>query len=85
ELLEREHGKQLECLREVYHNEHTNVADEQSFRKRYQTEIEQLRTLCEKGLSAMETSHRRLTCDLEQKHKLEIERLLAEKETALAE
>jgi len=33
----------------------------------------------------METSHRRLTCDLEQKHKMEIERLLAEKETALAE
>ncbi|XP_052853600.1 protein outspread isoform X2 [Drosophila gunungcola] len=85
ELLEREHGKQLECLREVYHTEHANAADEQSFRKRYQTEIEQLRTLCEKGLSAMETSHRRFTCDLEQKHKLEIERLLAEKETALAE
>nr|XP_016937486.1 protein outspread isoform X2 [Drosophila suzukii] len=85
ELLEREHGKQLECLREVYHTEHANAADEQSFRKRYQTEIEQLRTLCEKGLSAMETSHRRLTCDLEQKHKMEIERLLAEKETALAE
>uniref|UniRef100_A0A6P4EMS8 Protein outspread isoform X1 n=1 Tax=Drosophila rhopaloa TaxID=1041015 RepID=A0A6P4EMS8_DRORH len=85
ELLEREHGKQLECLREVYHTEHANAADEQSFRKRYQTEIEQLRTLCEKGLSAMETSHRRFTCDLEQKHKMEIERLLAEKETALAE
>ncbi|XP_015035450.2 protein outspread isoform X1 [Drosophila pseudoobscura] len=85
ELLEREHGKQLECLREVYHNEHVNAADEQSFRKRYQLEIEQLRTLCEKGLSAMETSHRRITCDLEQQHKLEIERLLAEKETALAE
>ncbi|XP_034668836.1 protein outspread isoform X1 [Drosophila subobscura] len=85
ELLEREHGKQLECLREVYHNEHVNAADEQSFRKRYQMEIEQLRTLCEKGLSAMETSHRRITCDLEQQHKLEIERLLAEKETALAE
>lgn len=43
ELLEREHGKQLECLREVYHTEHANAADEQSFRKRYQTEIEQLR------------------------------------------
>nr|NP_723879.3 outspread, isoform D [Drosophila melanogaster]AAF53402.4 outspread, isoform D [Drosophila melanogaster]ABY20497.1 LD15891p [Drosophila melanogaster] len=85
ELLEREHGKQLECLREVYHTEHANAADEQSFRKRYQTEIEQLRTLCEKGLSAMETSHKRLTMDLEQKHKMEIERLLAEKETALAE
>lgn len=33
----------------------------------------------------METSHKRLTMDLEQKHKMEIERLLAEKETALAE
>ncbi|XP_034475013.1 protein outspread isoform X2 [Drosophila innubila] len=85
DLLEREHGKQLECLREVYRHEHANVADEQSFRKRYQTEIEQLRTLCEKGLSAMESSHRRLICDMEEKHKLEIERLLAEKETALAE
>lgn len=42
-------------------------------------------TLCEKGLSAMESSHRRLICDMEEKHKLEIERLLAEKETALAE
>lgn len=43
DLLEREHGKQLECLREVYRHEHANVSDEQSFRKRYQTEIEQLR------------------------------------------
>lgn len=33
----------------------------------------------------MESSHRRLICDMEEKHKLEIERLLAEKETALAE
>ncbi|XP_064539041.1 protein outspread isoform X2 [Drosophila montana] len=85
DLLEREHGKQLECLREVYRHEHANAADEQSFRKRYQTEIEQLRTLCEKGLSAMESSHRRLICDMEEQHKQEIERLLAEKETALAE
>lgn len=33
----------------------------------------------------MESSHRRLICDMEEKHKVEIERLLAEKETALAE
>ncbi|XP_062122740.1 protein outspread isoform X2 [Drosophila sulfurigaster albostrigata] len=85
DLLEREHGKQLECLRQVYRHEHDNVSEDQSFRKRYQTEIEQLRTLCEKGLSAMESSHRRLICDMEEKHKIEIDRLLAEKETALAE
>lgn len=42
-------------------------------------------TLCEKGLSAMESSHRRIIADLEVKHKSEIQRLLNEKETALAE
>lgn len=33
----------------------------------------------------MESSHRRTINDLEEKHKQEIERLLIEKETALAE
>ena len=42
-------------------------------------------TLCEKGLSAMESSHKRIISDLEVKHKAEISRLLNEKETALAE
>lgn len=44
-----------------------------------------LQTLCEKGLSAMESSHKRIISDLEVKHKSEISRLLNEKETALAE
>lgn len=44
-----------------------------------------LQTLCEKGLSAMESSHKRIISDLEAKHKAEILRLLNEKETALAE
>lgn len=44
-----------------------------------------LQTLCEKGLSAMESSHRRTISDLEEKHKREIERLLIDKEQALAE
>ncbi|KNC26373.1 Protein outspread, partial [Lucilia cuprina] len=92
ELLEMEHGKQMECLQQAYRDqmlshcsELPNVVDEESFRQRYQSEIEQLRTLCEKGLSAMESSHRRTLNDLEEKHKQEIERLLIEKETALAE
>ncbi|KAM7352342.1 myosin phosphatase Rho interacting protein outspread isoform 2-T5 [Cochliomyia hominivorax] len=92
ELLEMEHGKQMECLQQAYRDqmlahcsELPNVVDEESFRQRYQSEIEQLRTLCEKGLSAMESSHRRTINDLEEKHKQEIERLLIEKETALAE
>ena len=41
--------------------------------------------MCEKGLSAMESSHKRVITDLEAKHKSEIQRLLNEKETALAE
>ncbi|XP_055905658.1 protein outspread isoform X2 [Eupeodes corollae] len=92
EMLEVEHGKQLECLQEAYRDQilshcsdFTNIADEESFRQRYQQEIEQLRTLCEKGLTAMESSHRRIINDLEDKHRQEIDRLLMEKETALAE
>ncbi|XP_058986095.1 uncharacterized protein LOC101894352 isoform X2 [Musca domestica] len=92
ELLEMEHGKQMECLQQAYRDQmlthcpdFSNAIDEESFRQRYQSEIEQLRTLCEKGLSAMESSHRRTINDLEEKHKQEIERLLIEKETALAE
>ncbi|XP_028896188.2 protein outspread isoform X2 [Zeugodacus cucurbitae] len=93
EMLELEHSKQLECLQETYRDQlmahspdFSNVtSDDESFRQRYQAEIEQLRTLCEKGLSAMESSHRRIVADLEEKHRQEIERLLLEKETALAE
>nr|XP_036232490.1 protein outspread isoform X3 [Bactrocera oleae] len=93
EMLELEHSKQLECLQETYRDQlmahspdFSNVtSDDESFRQRYQAEIEQLRTLCEKGLSAMESSHRRIVADLEENHRQEIERLLLEKETALAE
>lgn len=41
--------------------------------------------LCEKGLTAMETSHRRLVAEMEAKHHREMEQLQAEKEEALAE
>uniref|UniRef100_A0A1A9ZVY4 PH domain-containing protein n=1 Tax=Glossina pallidipes TaxID=7398 RepID=A0A1A9ZVY4_GLOPL len=92
ELLEREHSKEMECLQQAYRDQmlahcsdFSNAIDEDSFHQRYQTEIDQLRTLCEKGLSAMESSHRRTISDLEGKHKQEIERLLTEKEQALAE
>ncbi|KAL5280564.1 MPRIP family protein [Megaselia abdita] len=93
EMLELEHTKQLECLQEAYReqilshcSDFSNIdEEEESFRQRYQSEIEQLRTLCEKGLAAMESSHRRIISDLEEKHRKEIERLLVEKEQALAE
>lgn len=41
--------------------------------------------LCEKGLLAMENSHRRIIVELEEKHRQETESLKLEKEQALAE
>lgn len=50
ELLEMEHGKQMECLQQAYRDQmlthcpdFSNAIDEESFRQRYQSEIEQLR------------------------------------------
>ncbi|XP_011502573.1 PREDICTED: protein outspread [Ceratosolen solmsi marchali] len=54
-------------------------------RKRYKEEIKQLRALCEKGLLAMENSHRRVISELEEKHRHELENLRTEKEQALSE
>lgn len=44
-----------------------------------------LQALCEKGLVAMESSHRRIIADLEEKHRQELHRLRCEKEQALVE
>lgn len=41
--------------------------------------------LCEKGLAAMEASHKRIIHELEEKHQQEIAKLILEKEQALAE
>ncbi|KAG4072582.1 hypothetical protein HA402_004671 [Bradysia odoriphaga] len=92
ELLQEEQSQQIESLHAAYRgqqmpmdNVNHEKDEEESFKLRYQTEIEQLRTLCEKGLVAMESSHRRIINDLEEKHRQEIQRLLCEKEQALAE
>lgn len=44
-----------------------------------------LQALCEKGLVAMDHSHKRTIADLEEKHRQEMESLRLEKEQALAE
>ena len=54
-------------------------------RQKYQDEIEQLRALTEKAMSAMETSHKRIIEDLEEKHMQDLARLQVDKERALAE
>lgn len=58
---------------------------EETIRRRYQTEIDQLRSLCEKGLVAMEKSNKRVVAELVAKHSREMELLQQEKQRALAE
>ncbi|EDS32349.1 outspread [Culex quinquefasciatus] len=93
EMLEAEHAQQVDNLHAAYREQQManeidsqkDKEDEDSLRQRYQAEIEQLRALCEKGLAAMESSHRRIIQDQEEKHQHEIARLIVEKEQALAE
>ena len=59
--------------------------NEEAIREKYQGEIEHLRALTEKGMSAMESSHKRRIDELEEKHIQELDRLHMEKERALAE
>ena len=61
------------------------VVNEELIRQKYQGEIEQLRALTEKGMSAMEATHKRIIAELEEKHRQELARLQVEKERALAE
>uniref|UniRef100_A0A182J989 PH domain-containing protein n=1 Tax=Anopheles atroparvus TaxID=41427 RepID=A0A182J989_ANOAO len=93
EMLETEHAQQVDNLHAAYREQQVaneldsqkDKDDEDSLRSRYQAEIEQLRALCEKGLAAMEASHKRIIHDLEEKHQQEIAKLILEKEQALAE
>ena len=64
---------------------HHSAVNEEMIRQKYQDEIEQLRALTEKGMSAMESSHKRIICQLEEKHQQDLARLQVEKERALAE
>ncbi|KAL7635481.1 UNVERIFIED_CONTAM: hypothetical protein RMT77_014550 [Armadillidium vulgare] len=86
-LLEEGYEAQIAALKKQYQEALGSQSDvcEENIRQRYQIEIEHLRELCEKGLTAMETSHRRLVAEMEAKHHREMEQLQAEKEEALAE
>lgn len=41
--------------------------------------------MCEKGLAAMEASHKKIIQEMQEKHREEVEQLLSDKEQALAE
>ncbi|KAI9561005.1 hypothetical protein GHT06_011961 [Daphnia sinensis] len=63
----------------------SSAINEDMIRQKYQAEIEQLRALTEKGMSAMEGSHKRIIAQMEEKHQQDLNRLQVEKERALAE
>ncbi|XP_039746911.1 protein outspread isoform X2 [Pararge aegeria] len=83
--LDSEYSAQLDSLRAAYQGAAVGDAHGDGLRARYQQEIEQLRALCEKGLLAMESSHRRIVREMEDKHRAERDQLRLEKEQALAE
>lgn len=84
--IDTEHSAHLDELRAAYQRSiNVEFDTDTETRKRYKEEIKQLRALCEKGLLAMENSHRRIILDMEEKHRIELDSLKIEKEQALSE
>ena len=84
--MDSEHSAHVNELRAAYQRSiSTELDTDAETRKRYKEEIKQLRALCEKGLLAMENSHRRIIAEMEEKHKQELESLRVDKEQALSE
>lgn len=84
--MDSEHSAHINDLRAAYQRSiDTELDTDAETRKRYKEEIKQLRGLCEKGLLAMENSHRRILAETEEKHRVELESLRNEKEQALSE
>lgn len=84
--MDSEHSAHVNELRAAYQRSISAELDtDAETRKRYKEEIKQLRALCEKGLLAMENSHRRIIAEMEEKHRQELENLRIEKEQALSE
>lgn len=84
--MDSEHSAHVNELRAAYQRSISAELDtDAETRKRYKEEIKQLRGLCEKGLLAMENSHRRIIAEMEEKHRQELENLRIEKEQALSE
>ncbi|XP_076233527.1 myosin phosphatase Rho interacting protein outspread isoform X1 [Calliopsis andreniformis] len=84
--MDSEHSAHVNELRAAYQRSMSAELDtDAETRKRYKEEIKQLRALCEKGLLAMENSHRRIISEMEEKHRQELENLRVEKEQALSE
>ncbi|GLG98461.1 Uncharacterized protein GBIM_05111 [Gryllus bimaculatus] len=87
--LDSEYNQQVANLRSLYEKTIASGSvdrfDDKNIQQRYQYEVEHLKALCEKGLIAMEKSHRRIIAEMEEKHQQELEQMRQEKDQALAE
>ncbi|XP_023228616.1 protein outspread-like isoform X1 [Centruroides sculpturatus] len=86
--LKEEYDSQISSLQSAYEqklSQNVDVINEEAVRKRYHSEIEQLKCLCCNGLTVMEKFHQHTVAELERKHREEIASLEQEKEKALAE
>nr|XP_042913685.1 protein outspread-like [Parasteatoda tepidariorum] len=69
----------------MYEQQKNEIVRDETIRLRYSEEIEQLKMLCEKGLSAMDVSHKKIIAELEERHERELDELMADREKALAQ
>ncbi|XP_035221586.1 protein outspread-like isoform X2 [Stegodyphus dumicola] len=86
--IENKYDEEIRNLQHMYEQKlqqkHENIRED-LIKLRYSSEIEQLKSLCEKGLSAMDASHKKIISELEMRHQKELEDLMAEREKALAD
>ncbi|GBL97192.1 Protein outspread [Araneus ventricosus] len=85
--MEHHYDEEIRNLQLLYEQklQQKNENLREDIKLRYSDEIEQLKSLCEKGLAAMDASHKKIVSELEQRHQKELEELMADRERALAE
>ncbi|XP_054716955.1 protein outspread-like [Uloborus diversus] len=86
--IEHQYNEEIQGLQKMYelklHQKNEDI-QENRIHLKYSEEMEQLKSLCEKGLAAMDASHKKIISELELRHQKELEDLMAEREKALAD
>ncbi|XP_071044313.1 protein outspread [Parasteatoda tepidariorum] len=83
--MENHYSGEIHNLHNMYEQQKNEIVRDETIRLRYSEEIEQLKMLCEKGLSAMDVSHKKIIAELEERHERELDELMADREKALAQ
>ncbi|PRD26055.1 UNVERIFIED_CONTAM: osp [Trichonephila clavipes] len=85
--MEHHYDEEIRNLQFLYEQklQQKNENLREDIKLRYSEEIDQLKSLCEKGLAAMDASHKKIVAELEQRHQKELDDLMADRERALAQ